>query len=373
MADYGPFSPAQIDFSPLLQMGKSLSGGLEQKWSRDSLRKAMESGDYETAIKALLQAGDPENAAAVAKIRDLSEGGQNRYGLGLEFDQEGNAFRMGSHGDLIPVAPPGGGQFVQQQRWLNTGTGHQPVPAKGIPGASATVPIDVAGRKEAEGLGDIAAERGPAETRMLDLEANLDEMANATSEFVDLSDPNNPKPTEGLKRISGSYWGPIPASKVPNYPGGRAANTEAGLETLKTKIGFSALAAMREASKTGGALGQIAIQEGVWLQNSLEALALEQDPNVLARRIADIHAWTQRTKGRMRGSYNRTYGRQPQQAAPVTTTETPGAEVGTPETQMIAKIRKALDMGHTPESVAEALRADGVDESLIQEMLSGSP
>jgi hypothetical protein len=50
-----------------------------------------------------------------------------------------------------------------------------------------------------------------------------------------------------------------------------------------------------------------------------------------------------------------------------------GGSGGGDEAQLIGKIRKALEMGHTKESIAAALKEDGVDDARIQEFLSGGP
>jgi len=55
-------------------------------------------------------------------------------------------------------------------------------------------------------------------------------------------------------------------------------NSIANLETIKANIGFGALTKMREASKTGGALGQISDRENLLLQSILGSLDLKQEP-----------------------------------------------------------------------------------------------
>jgi len=54
-------------------------------------------------------------------------------------------------------------------------------------------------------------------------------------------------------------------------------NYQAQLDYLKGNIIPAALSAMREASKTGGALGQVSDKEGAWLASSLGALSMSQD------------------------------------------------------------------------------------------------
>ena len=73
--------------------------------------------------------------------------------------------------------------------------------------------------------------------------------------------------------LLGSQYGKIPGS--PAY------NLRKEIDTIKSNIGFSTLQAMREASPTGGALGQVAVQELDMLQASLSSL----DPNQSADQL----------------------------------------------------------------------------------------
>ncbi len=74
----------------------------------------------------------------------------------------------------------------------------------------------------------------------------------------------------GLPGITG--W----RGAIPNFPGSNAANADAERTTLLSKSAFAALQDMRNASKTGGALGAIAVQELVMLQNANVALEKSQ-------------------------------------------------------------------------------------------------
>jgi hypothetical protein len=71
-------------------------------------------------------------------------------------------------------------------------------------------------------------------------------------------------------------------------PGTDPADFEAQLETLKSQIGFNVLQAMRNASQTGGALGQVAVQELVMLQNNLGALDTKQSPEAFMQQLRQI-------------------------------------------------------------------------------------
>jgi len=67
-------------------------------------------------------------------------------------------------------------------------------------------------------------------------------------------------------------------------------NYEAQLDFLKGNIIPAALTAMREASKTGGALGQVSDREGAWLAASLGALSMKQSPDQVVNQLKQIDA-----------------------------------------------------------------------------------
>jgi len=76
-----------------------------------------------------------------------------------------------------------------------------------------------------------------------------------------------------------------PLSLIPGTP---AKNLAANLETIKANLGFDRLQQMRDASPTGGALGQVAIQELVALQASIASLDIQQTPAQLRANLNKI-------------------------------------------------------------------------------------
>jgi hypothetical protein len=60
------------------------------------------------------------------------------------------------------------------------------------------------------------------------------------------------------------------------------------IRTIKANVGFDQLQAMRDASKTGGALGQVAVQELDMLQASLGSLEQAQGVDELAYNLAQV-------------------------------------------------------------------------------------
>jgi hypothetical protein len=71
-------------------------------------------------------------------------------------------------------------------------------------------------------------------------------------------------------------------------PGTAAKDLSANLETIKANLGFDRLQQMRDASPTGGALGQVAIQELVALQSTVASLDIQQSPSQLRKNLNKV-------------------------------------------------------------------------------------
>jgi hypothetical protein len=80
----------------------------------------------------------------------------------------------------------------------------------------------------------------------------------------------------------------IGGSIMSRVPGTDARDLAADLETIKANLGFAELQAMREASPTGGALGQVAVQELVALQSTVASLDQAQSSEQLRQRLGEI-------------------------------------------------------------------------------------
>ena len=71
-------------------------------------------------------------------------------------------------------------------------------------------------------------------------------------------------------------------------PGSDAYNLNQTLQTIKANIGFNELQAMRAASPTGGALGNVANQELDALQATLGSLKIGQKKPQLKKNLEDV-------------------------------------------------------------------------------------
>jgi hypothetical protein len=105
----------------------------------------------------------------------------------------------------------------------------------------------------------------------------------------------------GLNQITGIAAGRLPAVTSE----GRAA--QALYDKVVAKGGFQALQDLRDASKTGGALGNISNQEGKQLTASFAAINRVQDAKDVKAAIDQAIADVQGAKTRMREAYDSTY------------------------------------------------------------------
>jgi hypothetical protein len=77
--------------------------------------------------------------------------------------------------------------------------------------------------------------------------------------------------------------------------------------TITAKGGFSELQDMRNASPTGGALGNVSNQEGKQLIDSFGALSRTQSGNDLRKSLTTAKSDLENLKTRMREAYDMTY------------------------------------------------------------------
>jgi hypothetical protein len=105
----------------------------------------------------------------------------------------------------------------------------------------------------------------------------------------------------GLSSITGIAAGRLPGITAE----GRAA--QAIYDKIVAKGGFQALQEMRDASKTGGALGAVSNQEGTQLKASFAAIDRRQEAKDVKDAIKQAIDDVERTKVRMREAYDSTY------------------------------------------------------------------
>ena len=114
----------------------------------------------------------------------------------------------------------------------------------------------------------------------------------------------------GLDQITGAIYGRTPSV---SREGSRA---QALYDKVTAKGGFQALQDLRDASKTGGALGNVSNQEGKQLTASFAAIDRRQAKEDVQAAIDQAIADVEGSKTRMREAYDSTYSYKTPAAAP---------------------------------------------------------
>lgn len=243
-------------------------------------------GDYEHAAQALVPGNTGNVEAGLNLVYWKDQNGQLHAGQPLKT------------GGMQEVPLPQGGQWAPGMQYLDTGTGFTPVDKRGaaVPNAQV-IPKDVAGEAQAKetgkGLGQREIDQPQAKLAADTAISALDDLSRAASDLA--ADP-------GLDRITGMM------GMLPNMPGGDAARANAKLQQLKTRAAFTVLQAMREASKTGGALGAISDRENEMLSNYLAALDNAQSAEDMRVALTQILQYVQGAKQRIGTAYSSAYG-----------------------------------------------------------------
>jgi hypothetical protein len=140
-----------------------------------------------------------------------------------------------------------------------------------------------------------------ARARVDSMVQNIDKLDAAIQELHD--DP-------GLTRITGSL-----AGRSPNITNS-ATGAQTKLDSIKAQTFVSALQAMREASKTGGAVGNVSDREGDKLENTLAALGQAQSTADFKSQLGKARRQLQLSKAIIQRTYNEQYGGATPDAAP---------------------------------------------------------
>lgn len=105
------------------------------------------------------------------------------------------------------------------------------------------------------------------------------------------------------------FWSTgIMGQMLKGYGGTSAMNLKTTLDTIKAQMGFDELQEMRDNSPTGGALGQVAVQEINFLQSVIASLDQEQSNEQLIENLKIIKEAKRQSNARLRSAYEQTYG-----------------------------------------------------------------
>jgi hypothetical protein len=257
-------------------------------------------------------AGVPALNAAAALQRAKMEGqhvyGNPIWGTDSETGKEGvgvfdkmGRFRVLQTGGFQPNSGLMNVSTPQADYLINKRTGQPaggaPQAGQGVPGQTQNVfPKDY---KNTEADKVVGRETGEKAAAMGKAKATLD---NSVTQLDNLQlQANEVLHHPGLGRITGMV------GMLPNVPGFPGADAQAKLETLRAKVGFSALQTMRDMSKTGGALGQVSDFENRLLQNSMVELQNAQTEKQIKMALTKLIGQVDGIKDRLRQAYETDY------------------------------------------------------------------
>lgn len=153
----------------------------------------------------------------------------------------------------------------------------------------------------------LALAKPSAKLRVDSMTQNLDRLDTALSDLD--ADP-------GLSHITGTL-----AGRTPNLTNA-ATGAQGKLDSIKSQIFQSSLQAMREASKTGGAVGNVSDREGDKLEATLGSLAQAQGTPDFRAQLKKIRAQVKLSKALIANAYDEQFGHIDAYTPPGTPSET---------------------------------------------------
>jgi hypothetical protein len=264
--DYTALSPkgALGAYQVMPATAKTLAGRLGLPWDANLMRSNTPQGrQYQdaignAAIQEALQAGNGDVGRAAAYYHGGSD--QSKWGAKTQAYARDIVTNMGS-GGAAPAA--GDGQLKG------------PVKGKGTATASAE-----------------------AFNAMTATQAKYDDTIARAERLL-----NNPS----LDTIIGNVQGNIPETALSLYSQS-AANALSDYNELLAVAGFQELQAMRDASPTGGALGQVSDSENKLLQQSAFASSRTQDEKKFKESLTTYIDRLKKSRSRIEDAYQRTFG-----------------------------------------------------------------
>ena len=267
--------------------------------------KMVKAEDMGAIIASGALPGTPEFAAAFKK---KMEGGQGRGDYSVPvYDSEGN---------LLSFDTRQGGKLTRPL-----------LDGKPIKGAAVSPGLQgklSEAKKTGEGMATRALDLPQAKLRTDTMTDNLVKLKTAMQELKD--DP-------GISNITGTLFG-----RTPNITN-TATGAQAKLDSIKSQIFVSALQSMREASKTGGAVGNVSDREGDKLEATLSALAQSQGTSDFKNQLDKAIQQIDLANERILRAFKETYPEDKTQPAPAPAVTSSVAPTTSPAAKPTGKIK----------------------------------
>ena len=259
--------------------GKTVVADLRNTPAGTSFNAVMKPGEQARLDRQIFEFGNLSRSQSENLRRDDARLQNDGARLGLQ--RADTFYNTGMTGMGGGAGIPSGGSPM----------GVAPSAAAGVAPSATPRPMTApqAARLTPKQLQTLTAEAPAARAAMASSTSGLDRLAAAATQIKD--DP-------ALKNITGII------GKFPSMPGSPAANVEANLQTLSSQVAFNVLQAMRDASKTGGALGAVSEKEMALLENNLAALSKSQSAEAFRTNLQKIIDFTTESKQRLQSAYS---------------------------------------------------------------------
>lgn len=281
--------------------------------------------NVQAQIAAAYQLGTPA-ALAWAKAQEDRMKPVTGAAGGFVYNPQTQSFMQAPEKTPAPAAPPsmvaeyqfaktpdGGGYVGSYEKFVrDRAVAARPPGAPTQPSAPVAVVDPVTGkpmyvsREKAMGMAPASAQESLPPKEIQKREAVLPQATSAIQGFESKSDKfiadlKALRDDPGLENITGAIYG---RTGSVTREGSRA---QALYDKVVAKGGFQALQDLRDASKTGGALGNVSNTEGSQLKASFAAIDRRQSAEDVRAAIDQAIADIEGSKARMREAYDQTY------------------------------------------------------------------
>jgi hypothetical protein len=223
-------------------------------------------------------------------------------------------------GNIVPMQGPDGktvlGQVSNEGRWqpLQGADGMSPAPTtKTVDTGTEIITTDIYGNElyrtpkqnraaAAETAGGTVEGRNAAEMAIQApvQQANLQRLDAQTDNVIQTIDKATDQASWDSTGVIGQALGAVGGTK--------AFDLRQTAMTIKANLGFAELQAMRDASPTGGALGQVAVQELESLQSTLASLNPDQSEEQLRKNLKTVRDLLEKQKVYRRAAAEAKFG-----------------------------------------------------------------
>lgn len=363
--DYSPeMLPEQTPEIPAVPGRDAQPGGFDANAYYQAALMNPDNPDRDMAFKAMLEqqkpedmfgkvmphAYTPESLSRFQRSGNYSDlvpyGGGSNFGKVNpgQFTPESIAkfAESGNYGDLIPFRSPVQVDTGGQKILLDPGT--QRMRTFDVTPRPGEMPSLQAAQETAKGEARLGVERQAEAPKAL-----------ARAESADAKFVNLQNTIARAKQQANAFSTGLGAQVLSGIGGTQAYDLAATLDTVKANLGFDELQQMRDNSPTGGALGQVAVQEIQYLQSVLANVQQAQSKEQLVKNLDSILEAKRLSNERIRRAYEQTYG-QKENGKPGTLT---------PEQILNIELRDALSRGDTQNvnAIRREMKSRGFNES----------